>query len=127
MSAQSYGAINFSLSDETGLYQESHSEDITCQERQIPSGGGETIAGAFYRHEGTFSIEGALKTTDSPSWDLSGALTVANSLSLEDLVPGYVSGAKFIITGASGTLGAEAEERRTISGVIRPFLAAATA
>ena len=124
MSAQAYGAINFSLDDETGLYTESITEDISCQEREVVGGGGEVLAGAFYKHTGTFSMDGALKTGTSPSWDLSGALTIANSVALEDLVPGYSSGAKFIITGANASLGAEAEERRTISGVIKPFLGA---
>jgi hypothetical protein len=124
MSAQAYGSINFSLDDETGLYQESLTKDISCQEREVVGGGGEVLAGAFYKHTGTFSIDGALKTGTSPSWDLSGALTIANSMAIEDLVPGYTSGAKFIITSVSGSLGAEAEERRTIAGVIKPFLGA---
>lgn len=125
MSATTHGAINFSLSDETGLYTETISEDMSVQVREIPSGGGEIIAAAFYRNQGTFSMEGALKTSGSPTWTLAVALTLANSVSLESDVTGYVSGAKFIITNQSASLGAEAEERRTVSGNIYPFLAAA--
>ena len=126
MSATTYGDINFSLSDETGLYTESVTEEMGAQERQIPSGGGEVVAAAFFKHEGTFSLDGAIKTTEAPTWDLGGPLTIANSVGLENLAPGATA-AKFIITGVSSTLGAETEERRNVSGVIRPFLADATA
>ena len=125
MSATTYGAINFSLTDETGLYTETVSEDMGCQEREIVSGGGEITAGAFFKHTGTFSMEGALKTTDSPTWTLSTALTLGNTVDLAADVPGYSSGAKFVISSSGASLGAEAEERRTISGKILPFLAAA--
>lgn len=124
MSATTNGNINFSIDDETGLYTETISEDITCQVREIASGGGEIIAGAFYRHTGTFSIEGAYKTGASPSWDIATALTIANTLDLPSLVTGYTSGAKYKILSNAGTQGAEAEERRTISGNIYPFMAA---
>ena len=127
MSATTHGDINFSLSDETGLYTESISEDMTVQVKEIASGGGETIAAAFYKNQGTFSMEGALKTTGSPTWNLAVALTLANSVALEGYVSGYTSGAKFMILSNGVSLGAEAEERRTISGNIYPFLAAATA
>lgn len=127
MSATTHGDINFSLSDETGLYTESISEDMTVQVKEIASGGGETIAAAFYKNQGTFSMEGALKTTGSPTWTLAVALTLANSVALEGNVTGYTSGAKFMILSNGVSLGAEAEERRTISGNIYPFLAAATA
>ena len=70
MSATTHGDINFSLSDETGLYTETISEDMTVSEKEIASGGGETIAAAFYGHKGTFSMEGALKTSGSPTWTL---------------------------------------------------------
>ena len=125
MSATTYGDITFSLSDETGLYTETVSEDMSCQEREIASGGGEVIAGAFFKHTGTFSMEGALKTTDSPTWTLATALTLGNSVDLASEVTGYTSGAKFVISSNSASLGAEAEERRTVSGKIYPFLAAA--
>jgi hypothetical protein len=126
MSATTHGDINFSLSDETGLYTETISQDMTVKEKEIASGGGETIAAAFYGHKGTFSMEGALKTSGgSPTWTLAAAITIANSVYLENDVTGYTSGAKFIITSQGVSLGAEAEERRTISGNIYPFLAAA--
>lgn len=124
MSATTYGAINFSLSDEVGLYTETVTQDVSNQVREIPSAGGEIVAGAFYGNKGTFSMDGALKTTDSPTWDLAVAVTVANATALADLIPGYTSGAKYIITSANVALGAEAEERRTISGNIYPFLEA---
>ena len=123
MAATTNGDINFSISDETGLYTETVSEDITCQVREIVSGGGEITAGAFYRHAGTFSMEGAYKTTGSPSWDLGTALVLANSLDLSSLVSGYTEGAQFKILSNAGSQGAESEERRTVSGNIYPFLA----
>jgi len=125
MSATTFGDINFSLSDETGLYSESHTEDITAQIREIVGAGGEVLAGAVFKHTGTFSIEGAYKTTGSPTWDLATAMTLTNSVSLEDLVSGYTSGAKFILLNVSAPLGVEAEERRNLSGNIYPFLPAA--
>jgi len=124
MSATTYGAINFSLSNETGLYTETVSQDIGNQVREIPSAGGEIVAAAFYRNQGTFSVDGALKTDETPSWELSVALVLANEATLTDFVPGYVSGSKYVITSVSVPLGAEAEERRTISGNIYPFLEA---
>jgi len=125
MSATTHGDINFSLSDETGLYTETVNEDISCQVREIPSGGGETVAAAFYKNQGTFSMEGAINTGDSPTWTLAVALTLANTLTLSSLATGYSSGAKYMITNVSGSQGAEAEERRTVSGNLYPFLAAA--
>ena len=124
MSATTYGEINFSLSDETGLYTETVSQDISNQVREIPSAGGEILAGAFYGNKGTFSMDGALKTGDAPTWDMAVAVTLANATDLADLVPGYTSGAKYIITSGNVSLGAEAEERRTISGGIYPFMEA---
>ena len=124
MSATTYGDINFSLSDEVGLYTETVTQDISNQVREIPSAGGEIFAGAFYGNKGTFSMDGALKTSGSPSWNLAVAVTVANATDLADLIPGYTSGAKYIITSANVALGAEAEERRTINGNVYPFLEA---
>jgi len=126
MSATTHGTISFSVTDETGLYTESVNEDISCQVREIPSGGGEIIAAAFFRHSGTFSMEGAFKTGSSPSWDLATALTLTNALALSDLVTGYTSGAKYMILSNAATRGAEAEQRRTVSGNLYPFLAAAS-
>ena len=124
MSATTYGAINFSLSNETGLYTETVSQDISNQVREIPSAGGEIVAGAFYGNKGTFSMDGALKTSESPTWSLAAAVTLVNESDLSGIVPGYTSGATYVITGASVALGAEMEERRTISGNIYPFLEA---
>lgn len=124
MSATTHGSINFSLTDETGLYTESINQELSIQVREIPSGGGETIAAAFYKHGGTFSMEGALKTSGSPSWLLASSLTLANVTSItSSVVSGYSSGAKFKILSYGVNLGAETEERRTISGNIYPFLA----
>lgn len=122
MSATTYGSINFSLSEETGLYTETVTQDMSSQVREIPSAGGEILAGAFYGHKGTFSIEGALKTGESPTWTLGAALVLANEASFD--VPGYTSGATYVITSENVSLGAEAEERRTISGNIYPFIEA---
>lgn len=126
MSATTHGSINFSLSDETGIYTESVSEELSVQVREIPSGGGETVAAAFYGNRGTFSMEGALNTGASPSWDLATALTLANTVTLSGLASGYSSGAKYMILNVSANLGAESEERRTVSGNLYPFLAAAS-
>lgn len=125
MSATTHGNFNFSLSNETGLYTESVSEEITTKAREIASGGGEVSIAAFYGSTGTFSIEGTWNNSTATTWNLGVALTLANTTGLEDGVNGYSSGAKYIVLTASSSLGAEAEERRTISGNIYPFLAAA--
>lgn len=122
MSATTYGDINFSLSEETGLYTETVTQDMSNQVREIPSAGGEILAGAFYGNKGTFSMEGALKTGASPTWELGVALILANVA--EFTVPGYTSGATYVVTSANVSLGAESEERRTIGGNIYPFLEA---
>ena len=127
MSATTHGAINFSMSAQTGIYIESQSEEINCQVREIVIAGGEVGAAAFFKHMGTWSMEGAYKTDESPTWDIATSITLTNSVSLEDLVPGYTSGAKFPITSISAPLGIEAEERRDLSGNVYPFLAAVTA
>lgn len=123
MAATVHGSINFSLSDETGLYVESVEAEVNSQFREIVSAGGEITAGANFRHAGTFSMEGAFKTTGSPDWDLGSALTITNTFDITSWVDGYTSGAKFITLGVGNTKGAESEERRTISGNFYPFLA----
>jgi hypothetical protein len=123
MSATTNGDINFSLTDETALYTESVSQEINCKTLEIPSGGGEIVAAAFYGHTGTFSLQGALKTTGSPAWDIASAFTLTNSVDLEDLCDGTPT-AQYIITSVSAPLGAEAAEQRNISGNIYPFLTA---
>ena len=125
MPAQTYGAINFGAQSETGFFLDSASFDFTSQEVWQSDAGGDDVAGAVFKQEGTFTLEGALKTDDSPTWTLGTALTIANLPDLTDWIPGYTSGALSIITGATVNLESEALEMRTISGVIKPFMGAA--
>ena len=126
MPAETYGAINFGLTDETGFYIDSASFDWSAQEVWTSDAGGDDVAGAVFKQEGTFTLEGVLKTDDSPTWTLGINLTIA-SLSDEmiaSMIPGYTSGALTIVTAASFSLENEQLEGRTISGVIKPFMSA---
>lgn len=126
MPADTYGAVNFGLSTEEGFYIESASFDFSAQELWHANTSGDDVVGAVFKHEGTFSLEGPYKTDDTESWVLGTVLTVANlaDADLVALIPGYTTGASYIITGANINLGNEQLEGRTISGVIKPFLAA---
>lgn len=125
MPAQTYGAINFGTTDETGFFIDTTTFDFTSQEVWQSDAGGDDVAGAVFKQEGTFSLEGALKTDDSPTWTLGTALTIASLPDLAEFIPGYTTGAISIITGANVSLESEALEMRTISGVIKPFMGAA--
>lgn len=124
MPAQTYGAINFGLSDETGFFINTATFEFSSQEVWTSNAGGDDVAGAVFKQEGTFTLEGALKTSDSPTWTLGTALTIASLPDLTDWIPGYTSGAKVIITSATVSLESEQLEGRTISGVVKPFMAA---
>lgn len=90
------------------------------------SGGGEVIPFVNFKHVGTWTISGALKTDESPTWDLGTAVTLANAVTLTDFIPGYTSGGQYPITGVDLGLSAEQEERRDLSGAVYPFSAAAS-
>jgi hypothetical protein len=124
MAATVIGTINFGLDAETGLFAESISFDATVQERYIADGDGDHVAGALYGHSATFSIEGAFSTSGSPTWTLGSQLTIANAPTWSAFFTGYSSGGRVITTSANVGLGNEAEERRTISGVFKPFMTA---
>lgn len=121
MAATVLGAISFGLSAETGLFAESITFDFTAQEKWIADGDGDDVAGAVFKPEMSFTIEGALNTGGAPTWTLGSALAIANA-------PTYTS---YISTGGSGTvvllgvsegLGNESEERRTLTGKYKPFV-----
>lgn len=122
MSASTFGDIEFGIAAETGLYIESATFDFSIQEKYIANGQGDDVAGALFKAESTFSLDGAFKTTGTPSWVLGSALVIANVPDYTDFIPGYVSGGTTIINGANVSLGNETESRRTISGVLKPFL-----
>ena len=126
MPAETYGDINFALTDEDGFYIRSATFDWSAQEVWASNSGGDDVAGAVFKHEGTFSLDGVFKTSDSPTWTLGSALTIANlaNTMIVEMIPGYTTGALTIITSASQSLENEQLEGRSVSGVIKPFMEA---
>lgn len=125
MPAQTYGDVSFGLTDETGFYINSATFDFTSQEVWVSDAGGDDVAGAVFKQEATFTLEGAYKTSDSPTWTLGTALTIASLPDLTEWIPTYTSGALTIIMGGTVSLSSEELEARTITGTIKPFLGAA--
>jgi hypothetical protein len=124
MAATVIGTINFGLTAETGLFAESVSFDSSVQERYIADADGDHVAGALYGHSATFSIEGAYSTTGSPTWTLGSQLTIANAPTWSAIFSGYSTGGRVILTSVGISKGNEAEERRTLGGVFKPFMTA---
>ena len=125
MAATTIGTINFGLDAETGFFAESINFDFSVKERWIADADGDETAGAIFGAAATFSIDGAYSTSGSPTWALGGALTIANAPTWSAWFTGYSSGGRVIVTGGNIGLGNETEERRTVSGVFKPFAAAA--
>ena len=126
MAADTYGAINFGITAETGFFIRLANFDFSSQEVWASDADGDDVAGAVFKHEGTFSLDGVYKTGESEVWTLGTSLTIAslaNTL-LVDMIPGYTTGALNIITSASQTLDNENLEGRSVSGVIKPFMGA---
>jgi hypothetical protein len=124
MPATVIGTINFGLTAETGLFAESVSFDPTVQERYIADADGDHVAGALFGASATFSIEGAFSTSGSPTWTLGSQLTIANAPTWSAFFNTYSTGGRVILTSASVGKGNETEERRTLGGVFKPFMAA---
>jgi len=124
MAATVIGTINFGLTAETGLFAESISFDTTVQERYIADADGDHVAGAVYGASASFSIEGAYNTSGSPTWTLGSQLTIASVPTWTVWFSGYTSGGRVILTGGGVGKGNETEERRTLSGVFKPFMTA---
>jgi hypothetical protein len=124
MAATVFGTINFGLTAETGFFAESFTGDYSGQEKYIADGDGDDVAGAFYKPEMTFSIDGAYNTTGSPTWVMGATLTIANIPTHTAFIASYTSGGRVIINSASVGKGNESEERRTIGGVFKPFMSA---
>ena len=122
MSATVIGDITFGITAETGFYIESASFDYSIQEKYIADGDGDDVAGALYKPEMTFSLDGAYKTTGSPTWVLGGAITIANIPTHTAFISGYTSGGRVLVTSVGVTAGNETEQRRAISGVFKPFM-----
>lgn len=124
MAATVIGNINFGLTAETGLFAESISFDPTIQERYIADADGDHVAGALYGASANFSIEGAYSTSGSPTWTLGSQLTIANAPTWTAWFSGYVSAGRVILTSGNIGKGNEAEERRSLGGVFKPFMTA---
>ena len=123
MAATTFGDISFGMTAETGFYIESASFDYSIQEKWIADGDGDDMAGAMFKPEMTGSLDGAYKTTGTPTWTLGVTLTLANTLTHSSFIAGYSSGGKLLINSAGITLGNESEARRSIGLVFKPFMA----
>lgn len=124
MAATTIGTISFGLTAETGLFAESISFDSSVQERYIADADGDHVAGALYGHSATFSIEGAYSTSGTPTWTLGSQLTIANIPTWTAIFPDYTTGGRVILTSVGISRGNESEQRRTLGGVFKPFMAA---
>jgi hypothetical protein len=122
MAATTFGSITFGIDDETGFYIESATFDYSVSEKYIADGDGDDVAGAVFKPQMTFSLDGAFKTTGSPSWDLGTTITIANIPDHTAFIASYSSGGKYIINSANVARGNESESRRTIGGVFKPFM-----
>jgi len=123
MAATTFGSITFGIDAETGFYIESATFDYSVSEKYIADGDGDDMAGAVFKPQMTFSLDGAFKTTGSPVWILGGTLTIANIPVHTAFITGYTSGGTFIINSANVSRGNESESRRSIGGVFKPFMA----
>lgn len=122
MAATTFGSITFGITSETGFYIEAATFDYSVQEKYIADGDGDDVAGAVFKPEMAFNLDGAYKTTGSPVWVMGGSLTIANVPSHSAFISGYSSGGIMIITSANVGAGNEAEQRRTIAGKFKPFM-----
>lgn len=123
MAATTFGSISFGMSAETGFYIESMSFDYSLDEKTIQDEQGEAVAGAYFKSKADWSLDGAYKTTGSPTWTMGVVLTIANIPTHTAFIPGYTTGGKVITKGATVTKGNEAEQRRALSGTFWPFMA----
>jgi hypothetical protein len=123
MAATTFGSISFGMSAETGFYIESMSFDYSLDEKTIQDEQGEAVAGAFYKSKAEWSLDGAYKTTGSPSWVMGAILSIANVPTHAAFIPSYTSGGKVIVKSAKVSKGNEAEQRRSLSGTFWPFMA----
>ena len=121
MAATTFGDIVFGLTAETGFYAESISFDYSIQEKWIGDGDGDTMAGAMFKPEMTGSIDGAYKSTGTPTWTLGTNLTVASIIAHTGFITGASAG-RLLTNSASVTLGNESERRQSIGFVYKPFL-----
>jgi hypothetical protein len=123
MAATVFGSISFGMTAETGFYIESFSGDYSLDEKTIQDEQGEAVAGAYFKSKMEFSLDGAYKTTGSPSWVMGTVLTIANIPTHTAFIPNYTSAGKVITKGAQVSKGNEAEQRRSLSGTFWPFMA----
>lgn len=126
MAADTYGPITFGITSETGLFIRSATFDFSAQEVWASDADGDDVAGAVFKHEGTFSLDGIYKTGEAEAWVLGTALTIANLTTavLQEYIPDYTSGALNIITSVSHSIENEGLQGRSISGIIKPFMGA---
>lgn len=124
MAATTFGTITFGMTAETGFFIESATFDYSVQEKYIADGDGDDVAGAVYKPSMTFSLDGAFETAGSPTWTMGVTLTIANVPAHTAFIASYSSGGRYIINSANVSRGNEAESRRTIGGVFKPFMSA---
>lgn len=124
MAATTFGTITFGMSAETGFFIESATFDYSVSEKYIADADGDDVAGAVFKPQMTFSLDGAFETAGSPTWTMGVTLTIANIPTHSAFIASYSSGGRYIINSAHVARGNEAESRRTIAGVFKPFMSA---
>lgn len=122
MPSQTYGDISFGTTAQTGIHIDSATFDFSSQEVWTTNADGDDIAGAVFKQEGTFSLEGADDTGNANAFDLGIAITVASEPTLTEWIPGYTSGSLSIVTSGNVSESSETLRMVSVSGVIKPFM-----
>lgn len=125
MSATVYGAINFGLTAQTGMYAESVDWDYQTEEFMVADADGDDTAGAIYNPSADFTMSGFIKNDESLSATLGATLTLTNLPTWTDWIPGYTSGGQTIVTGGKSAFNHKSGEGVDVSGKFKPFLEAA--
>lgn len=123
MAATIFGTISFGTSSEVGLFIESADFNYTSSQKFIADNDGDDVAGALFKPQMTFSLNGAYSTAGAPTWVMGGTVTIANMPAHAAFIAGYTTGGRIIVDSVTVGLGNESEQRRQISGIFKPFMA----
>jgi len=126
MPAVVYGTIGWGLTAETGLYAESVEFDTGIDAVWIGGPTGDDVAGATFNSSATFTVTGFTNTSGALGAKTGAAITLANAIAWNTVVGhGYASGGQTIIESVKTGLNVKQAQSRDVSGVFKPFMAAA--
>lgn len=126
MAATVYGNINFGMAAETGLYVESVEFDTSVETVFIGDEQGADVAGATFNPVATFSMTGFTDNSATLGAKTGESIILANAITWTDIIGhGYTAGGETIIESVKTGLNHKNAESRDVSGMFKPFLAAA--